>query len=181
MNRAPKDNVTASEAMAAAADPAAARQSPPAGREESRDEIVELREALQRAGGAAAVIPVVAEELQVGRRVVETGRVRVRKLVREEQETVDQPVLSEEVVVERVPIGRFVETAPQPRQEGDTLVLPVLEEVVVVERRLMLKEEVRISKRVSETRSQQTVTLRSEDVKIDRTSGKTDDSPGSGA
>jgi len=113
-------------------------------------------------------VPVVAEQLKVGREAVETGRVRVTKLVREDKTVVDEPTFTEEVVVERVPIGRFVETAPAPRQEGDTTVYPVLEEVLVVERRLRLKEEVRITKRKSETRDRQTVTLRSEDVKIDR-------------
>jgi uncharacterized protein (TIGR02271 family) len=70
--------------------------------------------------------------------------------------------------VERVSIDRVVDQAPPPRQEGDTLVLPVLEEVVVVERRLVLKEEVRITRRATESRNPQTVTLRSEDVRIDR-------------
>jgi uncharacterized protein (TIGR02271 family) len=128
----------------------------------------ELEEALRRSGGAAAVVPVIAEELQVGRRSVETGRVRVTKLVREQQQVVDEPSVTEEVVVERVPVNRYVDGPVEPRQEGDTLVVPVLEVVVVVERRLMLKEEVRITKRRSESRSPQTVTLRSEDVKLER-------------
>ena len=128
----------------------------------------ELEEALRRSGGAAAVVPVIAEDLQVGRRSVETGRVRVTKLVREQQQVVDEPTVTEEVVVERVPVNRYVDGPVEPRQEGETLVLPVLEEVVVVERRLMLKEEVRITKRKSESHKPQTVTLRSEDVKIDR-------------
>ena len=134
----------------------------------------ELNNALHRTGGATAVIPVVAEELQVGRRSIETGRVRVTKLVQEHQEVVDEPVLAEEVHVERVPVNRVVESAPQPRQEGDTLVFPVLEEVLVVERRLMLKEEVRITKRVTESREPQTVTLRSENVKIERIPGRSE-------
>ena len=137
-----------------------ARQSPPG--HDKRDEM------LRRPGRTSAVVPVVAEQLKVGREAVETGRVRVTKLVREDKTVVDEPVFTEEVVVERVPVGRFVETAPAPRQEGDTTVYPVLEEVLVVERRLRLKEEVRITKRKSETRDRQTVTLRSEDVKIDR-------------
>lgn len=128
----------------------------------------ELSGVLERSGGAAAVIPVVAEELHVGRRSVEAGRVRVRKLVQQHEEVVDEPVRTEEVVVERVPINRVVDAAPQPRQEGDTLVFPVLEEVLVVQRQLMLKEEVRISKRVTESRQPQTVTLRQEEVKIER-------------
>jgi uncharacterized protein (TIGR02271 family) len=129
----------------------------------------ELQKALRRNGGAAAaVVPVIAEDLQVGRRSVETGRVLVTKLVREQQQVVDEPTVTEEVVVERVPVNRYVDGPVEPRQEGETLVLPVLEEVVVVERRLMLKEEVRITKRKSESHKPQTVTLRSEDVKIDR-------------
>ena len=136
------------------------RQSPPGHDEQGK--------ALRRTRGESAVMPVVAERLKVGRESVETGRVRVTKLVREDKTAVDEPVFTEEVVVERVPVGRFVESAPAPRQEGDTTIYPVLEEVLVVERRLRLKEEVRISKRVTQTRDRQTVTLRSEDVKIDR-------------
>jgi uncharacterized protein (TIGR02271 family) len=115
-----------------------------------------------------AVIPVVAESLQVGRRQVETGRVRLTKLVHEEEEVVDLPVLREEVHVERVPVGRFVDGPVEARQEGDTLVLPVLEEVLVVEKRLMLKEEIRVTRTRTEARSTQTVTLRNEEVRIDR-------------
>jgi len=165
MDRTIEDNVTTSVSTAGAGDGVVARQSPPAA---SQANLAELSEALKRAGGDGGVIPVIAEELQVGRRSVETGRVRVTKSVREQQEVVDQPTVSEEVVVERVPINRMVDAAPQPRQEGDTLVFPVLEEVVVVERRLMLKEEVRITKRITETRNPQTVTLRSEEVRIER-------------
>jgi uncharacterized protein (TIGR02271 family) len=144
------------------------RLSPPTDADERH--LTEQSDALRRATGDTdtAVIPVVAEELQVRRRAVETGRVRLRKLVREEQEVVDQPTLHEEVTVERVPINQFVEHAPAPRQEGDTVVFPVLEEVLVVQRRLMLKEEVRVTKRVTETREPEAVTLRSEEVKIER-------------
>lgn len=171
MNRATEDNVTTSISAAAAGDGVVAPQSPPA---VGVAGMGQLTEALERAGGASAVIPVVAEELRVDTRTVETGRVRVTKVVHEHQEVVDQPSLSEEVTVERVRVNRVVEAAPQPRQEGDTLVFPVLEEVVVVERRLMLKEEIRITKRVSETRNPQTVTLRSEEVKIERIAGAPD-------
>jgi uncharacterized protein (TIGR02271 family) len=158
MNRAAKDKVTASGSTA--------RQSPPKREQSDR---AGLGKALDRAGGAQTIMPVIKEQLKVGRTSVETGRVRVTKVVREQQEVVDEPSLAEEVVVERVPVNRVVDVAPQPRQEGDTLVFPVLEEVIVVERRLMLKEEVRITKKISETRRPQTVTLRSEDVKIERT------------
>ena len=127
---------------------------------------------VERLVGAEAageiVVPVVAEEIEVGKRVVETGRVRVRKTVRTTEKVVDEPLIREEVDVERVPIGRVVEGPVANRQEGDTLVIPILEEVLVVEKRLMLKEELRITRRKVEHRAAQTVSLRTEEATIER-------------
>jgi len=127
---------------------------------------------IERLVGAEArgevVVPVVEEAVAVSKRKVETGRVRVHKTVRTTEQVVDEPLFREEVSVERVPIGRVVEAAVEPRQEGDTLIVPILEEVLVVEKRLMLKEEVRITRRRVEHRSAQTVTLRSEEATLER-------------
>ena len=79
----------------------------------------------------------------------------------------DEPLLRESVQVERVPINRLVAEAPASRQEGDTLVVPILEEVLVVEKRLMLMEEVRITRTRTEVHEPQTVTLRSEEAVIE--------------
>ncbi len=114
------------------------------------------------------VIPVVAEELAVGKREMETGRVRVIKTVREREELVDEPTIRDEVHVERVPINQFVETAPAIRHEGDTMIVPVLEEVLVVEKRLRVKEELHITRLRVQERSPQRVTLRTEDVAVER-------------
>lgn len=114
------------------------------------------------------VVPVIAEELDVSRRVVTTGVVRVHKLVQERTELVDEALLREEVVVERVPMDRVVDTIPTTYSEGDTLVIPVVEEVLVVEKRMLLKEEVRITKRAVRESSPQEVTLRSERVEVER-------------
>jgi uncharacterized protein (TIGR02271 family) len=113
-------------------------------------------------------LPVIAEELDVQRRRVETGRVRITKLVHEREETVDEPLLREVVEVERVPIDRVVDAVVEPRQEGDTLIIPVLEERLVVTRQLVLREELRITRRRSEERRPQQVTLRSEEVLVER-------------
>jgi len=48
------------------------------------------------------------------------------------------------------------------------MIVPLLEEVLVVEKRLMLREEVRVTKRRNETHRPQTVTLRKEDVKVEK-------------
>lgn len=113
-------------------------------------------------------IPVVEEQLQIGKDVVETGRIRVSKTVHEEQQVVDVPVIQEEVNVERVAINQYVATPPAVRYEGDTMIMPILREVLVVEKRLLLVEEVRITKHQTETRTPQQVTLRKEEIHLQR-------------
>jgi stress response protein YsnF len=81
---------------------------------------------------------------------------------------VDEPLLREEVAVERVPVNRVVEGPIPVRSEGDTMIVSVLEEVLVVETRLILKEEVHITTRRTETHTPERVTLRREDVTIER-------------
>lgn len=113
-------------------------------------------------------IPVVAEQLQIGKDVVETGRIRVSKTVQEEHRVVDVPTIQEEVKVERVAINQYVATPPAVRYEGDTMIMPILQEVLVVEKRLLLVEEVRITKQQIETRTPQQVTLRKEEIHLHR-------------
>jgi len=66
--------------------------------------------------------------------------------------TINDPLFSEDVNVERIPVNRFVETPMEVRQEGDVTIIPVIEEVVTMQKRLMLKEEVRITRRRTEVR-----------------------------
>jgi len=114
-------------------------------------------------------IPVIAEELQIGKRQVETGRTRITKTVREHTETIDEPLMREEVAIEHVPINKVWDgPAPPVRYEGETLVIPLLEEVLVVEKRLLLKEELRIRKRQTTVHEPQEVTLRSEEIGIQK-------------
>jgi hypothetical protein len=61
--------------------------------------------------------------------------------------TVNESLLEEAVNVERVPVNRFIDEPAETRQEGDVTIVPVMEEVLVVQRRLMLKEEIRITRR----------------------------------
>ena len=55
------------------------------------------------------------------------------------------------------------------RQEGDTTIIPVVQEIVVVERRLVLKEEVRMRRVITNERHQETVVLREQEALITRT------------
>jgi uncharacterized protein (TIGR02271 family) len=114
------------------------------------------------------VVPVMVEELDVHKRQVTTGRVRISKVVHEREELVDEPLLREEVVIERVAINRFVDAVIPVRYEGDTMIVSLLEEVPVVEKRLMLKEELRITRRQTEAHRPMHVTLRSEEATVER-------------
>ena len=115
-----------------------------------------------------AVVPVLAEELEVHTRVVETGKVRLTKVVHEREVHVDAPLWREEVEVTRVPIQRVVDGPVPVREEHDTTIISVVEEVLVVEKRWMLREEIHIRKQRLETHQPQQITLRSEDVQVER-------------
>nr|CAA9295714.1 hypothetical protein AVDCRST_MAG63-4749 [uncultured Armatimonadetes bacterium] len=116
----------------------------------------------------AVVVPLISERMTVEKQVVETGGVRITKRVHERQETFDEPLVQEQVDVQHVPVNRIVDGPIAVRHEGDTLVIPLLEEVLVVEKRLMLKEEVRVTRRKIETRDPRTVTLRREEAVVER-------------
>ncbi len=116
-------------------------------------------------------IPVVAEQLAVGTRSVDTGRgVRVHKTVVEQPVTIDERLGRDEVEVRHVAVDRIValEEAPTTRHDGDTLVVPILEEVLVVERRIRIKEELHITRIRREDHHQQEVVLKAEQVSVER-------------
>lgn len=113
------------------------------------------------------VIPVLAEQLKIAREKVLTGGVRVHKRVSEHTEIVTEPTLQENVNIERIPINKYVEKPPEVRQDGDVTVIPVLEEVVIVEKRLVLLEEIRITKTRTTIEKPQEVVLRREEATVE--------------
>src|SRR5215217_4417728 len=146
------------------------------GMEEQRQDIPEetrrQMEATGNAGDATRVIPVVQEQVTVGKRMVETGKLRISKKVTEDQTSVSIPLVREQYDVERVPVNQVVDTPPPAmRYEGDTTIIPVLREVLVVQKRYEILEEIRITKHRSENTETQNVSLRKEDVQIERTGG----------
>jgi uncharacterized protein (TIGR02271 family) len=114
------------------------------------------------------VLPILDEQLKISREKVVTGGVRIHKTVNERIETVDEPILQEQVEVERVPVNSFVTEAPLVRYEGDVMIVPLLEEVLVVEKRLLLREELRISKRSETIHKPQQIVLRREEARLER-------------
>lgn len=119
-------------------------------------------------GRQQRVIPVIVEEAQVNKKRTDTARVLIHKKVREHEQVVDETSFRDRVDVEHVKINRPVDAPPKVRFEGETMIIPVLEEVLVVQKRLVLREEVRVTRRRETTRSPQRINLRAEEVEVER-------------
>ena len=116
-------------------------------------------------------LPVVEEELRVGREQVETGAVRVRVRSVQGHEPLRLDMVSELVDVERVPVGQPVAQRREPWHDGETLVVPVYEEKVVLQRTLVLKEEVRLRRRQERRTEDRVAVVRRDTVVTERRNG----------
>ena len=122
------------------------------------------------------------ERLNVGTETHETGRVRIRKHVVTEQQTIQVPVSHEEIRIERVDIADGEATGRE-LAEGETEVIlheerPVVsKDTVAVERISVGKEQVTENQTVSESISKEQVDVVQDGVADghDRVSGRTDD------
>jgi stress response protein YsnF len=132
---------------------------------------LELDKLTEPAAGKKVVLAVVEEELAVGTQTVETGARRFRKVRHEEMLDLAIPVRIEEADVQRVERNLPADETTGPRQEGDTWVIPVYEWVPVTEMRLMLKEEIRITKRQRDETVHQRVPVTRETVVMERRDG----------
>lgn len=104
------------------------------------------------------------ERLKVGKREVEAGGVRLRKVIK--SETVNQPVelKREEIEIERVPAsGR----GDSDFREEDVFI-PLRREVAETAKDTQLREEIRLKKKTETDREQVSGEVRREDVEIDR-------------
>src|SRR3954467_6930253 len=109
------------------------------------------------------------EELRVGTTERETGRVRLKKYVVEDEVTQTVPVRREEVRLEREPITEANRDAaldgPAISEEEHEVVLH--EEEVVVEKRAVPKERVRLGKDVQTSEETVSETVRKEQIDVD--------------
>jgi len=122
----------------------------------------------QRPAPEKGNIQLAEEELKIGKRQVEAGGVRLRKIIR--TETVNQPVqLSrEEVVVERVPASEG-RTTGEPAFKGEEIYIPLRREEAVVQKETRIREEVRVRKEKQTEQQQISEQVRREDVEIEET------------
>jgi uncharacterized protein (TIGR02271 family) len=120
---------------------------------------------------ADTVLSLAEEELQIGKREVVTGRVRVRTVTDTGEEIIRQELMGERVEVERVPADTLIELGAQPpqvRTEGNVTIIPVLEEVLIVEKRLLLKEELRITRHATTETTETPVTVRKQRAVVEQ-------------
>jgi uncharacterized protein (TIGR02271 family) len=113
-------------------------------------------------------IPVVEEDLVADTRAVKTGSVRVQKHVERRIRTVETPLLQEEVEVRRVPVNRVVSEMPAVRKQSGEIIVPVVEEELVISKRLVLKEEIHLSKKRTRKRVVREVELERERAEVQR-------------
>jgi stress response protein YsnF len=122
---------------------------------------------MKRTGEADTTrIPLAEEELTVDKKLVETGKVRLSNRVEEEQARIRETLAQERVRVERLATDHMLDQPPELREEPDRLVVPVFEEVLV--KRYRVTEEVHLIRERSTEAYDETVTLRSNKVEVER-------------
>jgi len=119
-------------------------------------------------------LTLLAEELSVAKETVETGRLRVSKQTRTREAFIDESLRSEHAEIETIPVGRQIFEMPSVRHEGDTIIIPIVEEVLHTELRLILKEEIKITRRQKTEQFQDHVTLRYQEAVITRVQSATE-------
>lgn len=113
-------------------------------------------------------IPVIEEELQVGKRTVEQGGVRIRSRVIEKPVEETLRLRQERVIVERHPVNRAVTDADLTNfKEGDIEITERSEEAVVAKQARVV-EEVSVGKQVEERDQVISDTVRRTDVEVEQ-------------
>jgi len=113
-------------------------------------------------------VPVREEELTVGKKRQEAGKVHLRKDVVEERQSVNVPVTHEEVRVERVPVDdqRAADLGPDAFTEKD-IDVPLMGEQVVTDKRARVAEEVHLRKQAVTEQQRVSDTVKKERVRVE--------------
>jgi len=117
-------------------------------------------------------IPIVEESLQVGKREVERGGVRVESKIVERPVQENVSLREEHVHVERKPVNRAVEPGDMAAFREGTIELHERAEEAVVAKTARVVEEVIVGKDVGQRTEQVNATLRHTEVSIDRLGGQ---------
>lgn len=116
-------------------------------------------------------IPVVEEELQVGKRAVRRGGVRIHKHVVERPVSEEVSLRDEEIHVERRRVDRPVSAADEQAFKDRTIEVTETDEEAVVSKQARVTEEVVVNKDIRERREEVRDTVRKTDVDVERLEG----------
>lgn len=115
------------------------------------------------------VIPIIEEQLRIDKKIIEKARYTFDKEVAEEQVELNIPLNHEHISIEKKEINQYVEVAPPAvRYEGVTMIISVLREEAVVVKKLMLVEELHVTRHSSEEMHSSTHTVRKEKIIINK-------------
>lgn len=116
-------------------------------------------------------IPVIEEELQVGKRAVERGGARIRSRIIEKPVEETLRLREEHIVVNRHPVNRAVTDADMANLQEGEIELTERGEEAVVSKQARVVEEVSVGKQVSEREETVRDTVRRTDVEVEETGG----------
>ena len=119
-------------------------------------------------------IPIVEEEMHVGKREVETGGVRVRSYVEEKPVSEDVTLRQERVTVERRPVDRAVDPNTMDAFQERTIEMSETAEEVVAEKTARVVEEVVIGKDVQTHTERVEDSVRRTQVEVEQMGTRTD-------
>ncbi len=118
------------------------------------------------------------EFVHVGKTQVDRGGIRITKRVEATEQQIDETLLYEDVEVERRAVGRDVDRIPDVRREGDTLIYPIVEERLYTEKRLVLVEELHVTRLQRTEPYSKSIALRKEHITIERLEPESKSDPG---
>jgi uncharacterized protein (TIGR02271 family) len=133
-------------------------------------DVNEFSQRSQTGGNASGTIPVIEEELQVGKKEVETGGVRLRSRIVERPVEESIRLREEHVNIERTPVDRPATTADFNGLEG-TIELTETAERPVVAKEARVVEQVSLDKEVTEREETISDTVRHTEVDAEEIPG----------
>ena len=114
-------------------------------------------------------IPLVEEQVELGKRRVKGDTVRVDLKTDTEIEEVTALLRRESYAVERVRIDEVVDYVPEIRRENGLTVIPVMEERLVTVKQLVLREEIHIREEHDVEDATLSVPVRRQHAEVTRT------------
>jgi uncharacterized protein (TIGR02271 family) len=124
------------------------------------------------ATATGAAIPIVEEELQIGKRQVQRGGVRVYSRVVETPVEEEVQLREERIRVDRTPVNRVASAADFETFKEGTIELTEMGEEVVVAKQARVVEELTVGKDVTERTQKVQDTVRHTEVDVEEIPGE---------